>query len=497
MIQTAEGALNETHSILQRMRELATQAANDTNTETDRGEIQKEINQLSSEINRIGNTTEFNTQSLLKGENKANLDKTSISGLSGSLADGAIDTTEATQVFTMEGVDAGTANADISTITGTSLELSLNGENITINFAQDTNLTDGTAKVNSDSVTANSVTVNLDATDADVLSAADFGDAVESALNEVLKKNETLSGNYSVANDGSGKITLSATKEGDFAGDKGYIDALTDTTAITGAGTSSIGTTDSYKAYKSVDFSGMTSSDIEDLVDTGMTINGQQIEFYNADKGAYNGEAIGINISSAINAGSGNDVELANTIAKQLGSELEGVNVIQGDGATNYGETGSTPPATSAIVIEAKVAGDAGENIEITDGGVQEDFTATFQVGANEGQSMTIEIADMRANALGLTGKAGADGFTETNSVTDGTDNKDVEAALDVSTHESAAEAITVINDAIEEVSSQRSELGAYQNRLDHTINNLGTSAENLTAAESRIRDVDYALAAA
>ncbi|MGI5999005.1 MAG: flagellin, partial [Lutispora sp.] len=68
LIQTAEGALNEAHSILQRMRELASQAANDTNTEVDRGEIQKEINQLTSEINRIGNTTEFNTMKLLNGE---------------------------------------------------------------------------------------------------------------------------------------------------------------------------------------------------------------------------------------------------------------------------------------------------------------------------------------------------------------------------------------------------------------------------------------------
>ena len=70
MIQTAEGALSETHSILQRMKELATQAANGTNTDQDRSEIQKEINQLSSEVNRIGNTTEFNTQSLLKGDGK-------------------------------------------------------------------------------------------------------------------------------------------------------------------------------------------------------------------------------------------------------------------------------------------------------------------------------------------------------------------------------------------------------------------------------------------
>src|SRR3712207_691198 len=68
MIQTAEGALNETHSILQRMRELSVQASNDTNTSEDRGQLQKEINQLTSEINRIGNTTEFNTQKLLNAK---------------------------------------------------------------------------------------------------------------------------------------------------------------------------------------------------------------------------------------------------------------------------------------------------------------------------------------------------------------------------------------------------------------------------------------------
>jgi len=67
MIQTAEGALKESHSILQRMRELAVQSANDTNTSADRAEIQKEVDQLSQELSRIGETTEFNTQKLLNG----------------------------------------------------------------------------------------------------------------------------------------------------------------------------------------------------------------------------------------------------------------------------------------------------------------------------------------------------------------------------------------------------------------------------------------------
>ncbi len=80
-IQVAEGALNETHSILQRMNELATQAANDTNTSTDRAQIQKEMDQLTSEIDRIQSTTQFNTMNLLDGNFTAkNLQVGALSG---------------------------------------------------------------------------------------------------------------------------------------------------------------------------------------------------------------------------------------------------------------------------------------------------------------------------------------------------------------------------------------------------------------------------------
>jgi len=94
-----------------------------------------------------------------------------------------------------------------------------------------------------------------------------------------------------------------------------------------------------------------------------------------------------------------------------------------------------------------------------------------FHIGANAGQAITLKINDMQATSgtgLGL-------------------------AAVDISTQTGADAAITTINNAIEKVSTERANLGAYQNRLEHTVNNLGTSAENLTAAESRIRDVDMA----
>ena len=91
-IQTAEGALNETHSILQRMNELATQAANDTNTTADRNAIQSELNQLTSEIDRIQSTTQFNTMNLLDGSfTGKNLQVGALSGQSIVLSIGNMD----------------------------------------------------------------------------------------------------------------------------------------------------------------------------------------------------------------------------------------------------------------------------------------------------------------------------------------------------------------------------------------------------------------------
>ena len=130
-------------------------------------------------------------------------------------------------------------------------------------------------------------------------------------------------------------------------------------------------------------------------------------------------------------------------------------------------------------------------------------FKATFQIGANNGQSMTIEIGDMRSQALKISGdKAGEEveakngtkaSYVANENVTNGTNNENTEFALDISSHEKATAAINVINDAIETISGQRSNLGAFQNRLEHTISNLGNASENLTAAESRVRDVDMA----
>ncbi|MBU3111768.1 flagellin N-terminal helical domain-containing protein [Clostridium lacusfryxellense] len=129
----------------------------------------------------------------------------------------------------------------------------------------------------------------------------------------------------------------------------------------------------------------------------------------------------------------------------------------------------------------------------------------TFQIGANQSQTFTASFTDMRSSALGLAGTAGGAATGTSNDVVGakyvatGTANdlSDVsttgEHALDLSSSASSSAAIKVLDQATATVSGERAKLGAYSNRLDHTIANLGTSSENLTSAESRIRDVDMA----
>jgi len=267
MIQTAEGGMNEVHSILQRMRELAVQSASDTNTTTDRGALNGELSELKSEIDRIANQTQFNSKDLLKGDFAVAIDQdTATSTL---LAEGAVESVN------FSGLSAGTwtlaAQADHSYT-----------------------LTDGT---------------------------------------------DTLISN----------IPTAAT-----------------------AGTISFG--------------------------------------------GPNGQSVSISVN--------------NSYADDAFDTL---------------------------------------SFDVTGSG-----TISLQIGANANQSMDVSIADMRITGGGTAEMAAL-------------------SAVDISNQANANTAITTITSAIDKVSSSRASLGAYQNRLEHTINNLGTSSENLSAAESRIRDVDMA----
>lgn len=278
LIQTAEGALNETHSILQRMRELAVQSSNDTNTEADRKELQKEVNQLTEEIDRIANTTEFNTQKLLNGDKKG-------------------------------------------------------------------------------------------------LSAAETG-------------------SFNLQNNSRANITITPTD--------------TDTFNVTGTIT----------ITRVNNEAGQTNFEVSDPAGTSITLDA-------TDE------------TAAALTGTGDTVAIAGLTGMGVGESI----------------TISFNAAKAAETDTSKAA--------------------SLQIGANSGQNLRVGLEDMRATALGVRNATGD--------------------AIDITDAGKATTAVTTINNAIESVSAERSKLGAVQNRLEHTINNLNVGAENLQAAESRIRDVDMA----
>lgn len=140
------------------------------------------------------------------------------------------------------------------------------------------------------------------------------------------------------------------------------------------------------------------------------------------------------------------------------------------------------------LILELAIPAD-GFDIEITDNKLAvpklEELNLQFQIGANSSESLAVSLSIMEAASLGI-------GFDEDGKPTEV--GKNAVKGVDVGTAEGAEKAIDLFDEAIRKISEERSKLGAYQNRLEHTVTNLQTANENLTAAESRIRDLDMAL---
>jgi flagellin len=368
LIQTAEGALNETESILQRMRELAVQASNDTNTDADRNEIQKEIEQLKDEINRISDTTEFNTKKLLNGSvgNTANV--TTDNHVLGSVQ--VVDSELKADTYTLTTGAAATVGMDIKTNT--------------------TGLSAGDFDLNTDA--------NIDG-----LKLGDY----------TLEIKSTGSAN-------TFDITLKNSDGVVVATANGW---------VAGGGNATIAGT------------------LPDGTATKLTLN---------DPGAGNVSegTMTFNLNATYAAG---DFTITNSASATVYSNAANLKITD-----NEFEAGGLKFDLS---VDSVLAAAGNSTIVTTNNAL------TMHIGANEGQTMKVDINKMDTTSLGVD-------------------------SVDVTSQTGAETAITSINNAIEKVSSERAKLGAFQNRLEHTINNLGTSAENLTAAESRIRDVDYAFAA-
>ena len=462
LIQTAEGALNETQAILQRMRELAVQAGNDTNTTDDRSQIQKEIDQLTSEINRIGNTTEFNTKKLVNGD----LSDTAIT--KAATAGTAKEVDRATTQDLAIGINPttwsdGTNNID-SPISSTAVKFTGKAEN-GLDWAAIDTTTAGDNEVKLAKDANGKLTVDIKATDGTNTLAVDADDVAFDGKNYTYNNHGV---SFTISAEDAGKIAngTSATVNLDNAG----------TTDLTGASID--------LAAKVQDFATNTVANpaTEDKAElTNFKVDGDSANLING-------------VTNVKIDWDGTDLKVALTDGTNTISETSFS--LAAAGTLSYNSNG----IKFDLDLKDAEAGLSGDfkletgKVTVTEGGTAAETanqSLKFQIGANENQAMTVSIGDMRASALGITGTG--TGFQTDKTVTDGTNAEAVESSLDLSTHDSAAAAITTLDAAINKVSTQRASLGAVQNRLEHTINNLGASSENLTAAESRIRDTDMA----
>lgn len=389
LIQTAEGALNETHSILQRMRELSVQSANGTyDDENDRMNINKEVDALKSELDRIATSTEFNGKKLL---------------------DGSLGGEEGAANYTGTGVVAGVDVTLSGFAKGTAVKFVTGSAN------------DGTAAAAFDEA-SNTITVTLNAATGPAsknFAQADINAALTAAdlKGTVAYTGNIASGATAAAKLGTVKATeapAASTKANDVVGTNsnfklvatkaGATEIASFTFAKGGAGVQSVAKTATGAVTITLDDTkSYSASDLSEL------LKAHDIDFKAEFSGSYTG---------------------ADLVDNSFGDTLMAVTDGTGTGADGI----------------------------------------TFQIGANgvEDQKVSLIVNNQDSASLGV-------------------------ASISVGTQDKANAAIDSIDKAINSVSSTRADLGALQNRLEHTVNNLTTTSENLTAAESRIRDTDMA----
>ena len=485
-VQTAEGALTEVHSMLQRMNELATQSANGTNSTTDRKAIQDEIDQLTTEIDRVSETTKFNETYLLKGDTDGATSKVKLNAHDAGLAGKLTDNGNGTATFKADTLAVG----DKVKIAGKEYTIGKSADSA--DYAKKDTIK-ATVDGVGDSVTSGNTTTTIvakvttaTATGATWAAGDKFKDADgtewtiaattdETAHNvkatdiaKYLKDGCTIVSNgdnnkldgVAVVDDlGKNEVSIAdatgitALQNGIKAGDTVTVGGTTKTvtaetpktydeikTAVAGgvAGTTkiSIGSKE-YTLDKTTDAAAgkITQDDFLALIKDGDKVK------------------VGTNTYTAIIKSSDDDSITLEDAYSKMAKELETASSIGADTA-------------------ATVKNNGNGTFDITKGtvDVKEALSFNLHVGADADSTnkITVDIDSMSSAGLGIKG-------------------------IKADTEQDATYAIDAIADAISQVSSQRSALGAIQNRLEHTINNLDNVVENTTSAESRIRDTDMA----
>ncbi len=391
LVQTAEGALTEVHSMLNRMVELADQSANGTyDNSVDRANLQKELDSLKTEINRISEGTNFNGINLLDGSLG--------SGTAGAAASVVADTTAKTDAFSFE-----ISGAEGTKVSFASKVDAANDKSVSAAFDSDGNLT-----------------ITLGAKAAATITQKDIDDALSKvAIPESAK---------------GLKVTLKS--------DIKFNAASADQATIVGSDITSA-------AAKNA-----TASDTTNGITVTSTKAGANTNKLTFDNTGNVGVTVAANGDVSVNLGAGKNYTSAE------------INSMLADAGANMTVSFDGQKSDAAL----KASGTAGAYTLAGGSGLESGGGLVLQIGdtAESFNQLSVSVGAMDSTSLGI-------------------------GSVDISTQKNAQNAVALIKTAINTVSSTRGDLGAIQNRLDHTINNLSVTTENMTAAESRIRDVDMA----
>lgn len=454
LVQTAEGALTEVHSMLNRMYSLAEQSANGTYEGLDREQLQKEVNQLRTEINRIADSSNFNGIKLLDG---------SISGSSQLTGATVTMTTETKGKYSMGAAMADT-EAMVASLTqddiGKTLDMTVtwqdaSGEKHTTTASLTFKGKDGKVI---DSTVANNKFVSVSgeeyATTGGKLTKANL----EAGFKAGLMQDDDFNAAFDISSSG-GKFTFEAREIGS-AGAKilsiGFDESMSLTLAEVYDETAAealkedVKPLDAMQRFNYSSLKAAAGTDTQDqLLDKVFTVDGHKF-LLNAGALTANQEKLLGDDITIIRADDNTATDkLAATIARVTGLNVTGYAAAPSDSAT------------SGIVAGDVVFADklklGGNDLRLQIGDTADDYN-----------KLNVAVKDMHASAMGIN-------------------------TVDISTATGAADAMKMLQSAINYVSDARGTLGATQNRLEHTINNLSVMQENIQDAESTIRDTDVA----
>ena len=524
-VQTAEGALTEVHSMLQRMNELATQAANGTNSkDTDRKAIQDEIDQLTTEIDRVSETTKFNETYLLKGNVDGASSKVKLNAHDAGLAGKLTDNGNGTATFKADTLAVG----DKVKIAGKEYTIGTSAKSS--DYAKK-----GDAAVKpiaaGDSVTSGNTTTSIvkkitttDATDTGTgkigAAATDAagkwvaGDTIVDANGDTWTYSTTLKladnattggtdkGFYKTNSDGTNTTKAIANTTDLLKAGAKITTASTDTTlkklngleVVDDLGKNEVSIADD-TAIKALQ-DGIKAGDTVSVGGTTKTVTAETPKTFDEIKKETALGTVGTNVaigSKTYTIGTSTD-ETAKTITKDdfLAAIKDGDKVKVGTNTytaiikSSDDDSITLEDAYSKMAKELETASSIGADTAAT---VKNNGNGTFDITKG-----TVEVKDALAFSLHV----GADADM-TNKINVNIDSMSAAGlgikGINISDDNgaSATYAIDAITDAISKVSAQRSSLGAVQNRLEHTINNLDNVSENTSSAESRIRDTDMA----